>query len=56
LPFARFDGVEDDALPKVFHGSAKEDKGKKFTLGGFRSLPLVDVEDTKVSPLHMIFN
>jgi hypothetical protein len=56
IPLARFDGAEDDALIGVLHEIAKEDKGKKFALGGFKSPLLVDVEDTKVNPLHMIFD
>ncbi len=55
-PLARFDGVEDDALPGVLHETTKEDKGKKLTLGGFRSPLLVDAEDIEVNPLHVIFD
>ncbi len=54
-PFARFDGVKDDALLRVLHGTAKEDKGKELTFKGFKYLPPMDVEDTEVSPLHIIF-
>ncbi len=55
-PLSRFDGAGDDTLPRVFHEIAKEDKGKKLVIGGFKSPPPIDVEDVKVNPLHMIFN
>jgi hypothetical protein len=53
---ARFNGVKVDILLGVFHEFTREDKGKEFTLGVFRSSPPVDAEDTEVSPLHMIFD
>jgi hypothetical protein len=37
-----FIGAEDDTFPGVLHEFAKEDKGKEFALGGFKSPPLVD--------------
>jgi hypothetical protein len=55
-PLARFDGAKDDALLGVLHETSKEDKGKKLVLRGFKSPLLVDAEDTKVSPLHVIFD
>ncbi len=55
-PLAGFNGAEDDALPSVFHGTTKEDKGKELALGGFRFPPPMDIEDVEVSPLHMIFD
>ncbi len=55
LPLARFNGLKIDTLPRILHEIIEEDKGKKLAFGGFNSLLLVDVEDTKVSPLHMIF-
>jgi hypothetical protein len=51
-----FDGVGVDKLTRVFHEVAKENNGKEFALRSFRYFPLVDTEDTKVSPLHMIFD
>ncbi len=56
LLLAGFDGVKNDALPLVLHGIAKENKGKELALEGFKSSFLVDTEDAKVSPLHMIFD
>jgi hypothetical protein len=51
-----FNGAGDDPLPSVLHETAKEDKGKELTLRGFKSPPLVDAEDAKVSPLQVIFD
>ncbi len=56
MPLAGFDGVEDDAFARILHGTAEEDKGKELAFGGSKSPPLVDVEDTKMSPLHVIFD
>ncbi len=55
LPFVGFDGP-DDGVHGVFHETTKEDKGKKLAFGGFRSLPLVDIKNIKVSLLHVLFN
>lgn len=55
-PFVGFDGAEDDGVFGILHETAKEDKGKKPTLGGFRSPPPWDVEDMEVNHLHVIFN
>jgi hypothetical protein len=54
LPLMGFDGAGNDKLLKVLHEIVEEDKGKKLTLGGFRSPP--DAKDTEGSPLHMIFD
>jgi hypothetical protein len=51
-----FNGAKDDGVCGVLHEIVEEDKGKKFALGGFKSPPLVDAKDAKVSPLHMIFD
>jgi hypothetical protein len=51
-----FDGVEADIVPRVFHESIEQDKGKEFTFEKFKSLPPMDVEDAEVSFFHMIFN
>jgi len=51
-----FDGARVDTLPRVFHESVKQDNEKELALGVFKSPPLIDAEDTKVSPLHVIFN
>jgi len=51
-----FDGARDDILLKVLHEVVKEDKGRKLDFGGFKSPLPIDAKDTKVSPLHVIFN
>ncbi len=55
-PLARFDGAKDDGVHGILHETTEEDKGKELTLGGFKSPPHMDAKDTKLSPLHMIFN
>jgi len=54
-PLMGFDGARNDKLFKVLHEIVEENKGKKITLRGFKSLP-IDAKDVEVSPLHMIFN
>jgi hypothetical protein len=44
LPLARFNGVRIDTLPRIFHETIEEYKGKELAFEGFNSL-LVDVED-----------
>jgi hypothetical protein len=56
LPFAWFDGAKEDALPKVFHETIKEDKGKELAFGGFKSFLPVDTKDMEMNPLHVIFD
>ncbi len=51
-----FDGVKNDKLPRFLHETAKEDKGKELILEGFKFLLLIDAKDTKVSPLHVMFD
>jgi hypothetical protein len=51
-----FDGAGDDKLPIFLHETTEENKGKELILGGFKSPPFIDAADTKVSPLHMIFD
>ncbi len=46
-----FNGAKDDGVHGIFHETTEQDKGREFTLGGFRSPPLVDVEDMEVSLL-----
>jgi hypothetical protein len=55
LPLARFNGLKIDTFPRILHEIIEEDKGKKLAFGGFNFPLPVDVEDTKVNPLHMIF-
>jgi hypothetical protein len=50
-----FDGVKNDKLPRVFHEIIAEDKGKEFSLGGFKSPP-INVKRVEVNPLHVIFD
>jgi hypothetical protein len=52
----RFNGVEANTLPIVFHESIEQDKGKELILEVFRSPPLINVEDVEMSPLHVIFD
>lgn len=52
---ARFDGVRDEKISSVLHEIVEKYKGLEFSFEGFRPLPLVDTEDAKVSPLHVIF-
>ncbi len=51
-----FNGAKDDAFLGILHGIVEEDKVKELVLGGIKSLLVVDAEDTKVNPLHMIFH
>ncbi len=50
-----FDDAKDDTFLGVLLGTIEEDKQKDFAFRGFRSPPPMDVEDTKVNPLHVIF-
>jgi hypothetical protein len=52
----RFDGVGTNTLLRILHDYVEQDKGKELILGAFRSPPLVNVKDVKVSPLHVIFD
>ncbi len=51
-----FNGDGDEKLPLILHETVEEGKGSKLAFRGFRSPPLVDEEDAKVGPLHVIFD
>ncbi len=55
LTLVGFNGARDDTLLGVLHEFAKEDKGKKFALRDFRSLPPVDAKDAEVNPFSHDF-
>ncbi len=55
-PFVGFDGAGDEKLLGIIHETIEEDKGPKLALKCLISLPLIDVEDVKVNPLHVFFD
>jgi hypothetical protein len=56
LTLVGFDGVGVGTFPRIFHKSTKQYKGKELALGVFKSPFPINIEDAKVSPLHVIFD